>query len=272
MPRRRAPQGAATDPSYWECAKRPMQVLSLVLPICVANEVLLAVGLARLDGTTLTNRAHEGILRLFSALGVDGSQVGLPSLSIPAIAIVVVLVLWQVLSRQPWKVSWPVSAGMVGESLLASIPLYMAGIIIGLTLAFAAQPEGGATSLTSGARVLDWPGRLGLSLGAGLYEELVFRLALVSLLHGALHDLCRVPDRTATWIAVGAAAVAFMLYHPIRDASGGLVVRDAFFLLVAGFWFGTLFVTRGFGIAVGAHAAYDILALATLPPAIAATG
>lgn len=255
----------ASSTAYWDASRRPMQVLALVAPLCIAYEILLAVGLRGVDGSVLTNRAHEGILRLFGAFGVDGVLVGLPALSIPAIAVVVVLVLWQVLAREPWTVSPWVWLGTVAESCLTAIPLYVAARATGLAMSamalsvVGAATQDGSTDIVS----LGWDARLGLSLGAGIYEELVFRLGLVSLLHAVLRDALRAPDAWATWAAVGVAAIAFVLYHPIRLQSGAIDWRAVVFLGLAGLWFGVLFVTRGFGIAVGAHAAYDILALST---------
>ncbi len=267
-----ARQGAGTAHSYWDASRLPLQVLSLVLPVCLAYEILLVVGLRSVDGATLTNRAHEGILRLFRVFGIEGAQVGLPSLSLPAVAVVLVLVLWQCLSRRPWRIAPLVTAGMVAESVLAALPLYVGGLVLSLALPALVASTGAVVGL--GELVspggLDWAATWGLSLGAGLYEELIFRLALVSLLHAAFHDLVGVRDGWATWLAVVIAAVAFMLYHPIRDADGTVHVREAVFLLLAGLWFGALFVTRGFGIAVGSHAAYDVLALVAQGAAAAA--
>lgn len=240
-----------------------MQVLALVAPLCLAYEILLAIGLRGVDGSVLTNRAHEGILRLFGAFGVDGVLVGLPALSIPAIAVVVVLVLWQVLAREPWTVSPWVWLGTVAESCLTAIPLYVAARATGLALSAIAIAGDSGLSSSTDLVALGWDARLGLSLGAGIYEELVFRLGLVSLLHAVLRDALRAPEAWATWGAVAVAAVAFVLYHPIRLESGAIDWRAVVFLGLAGLWFGVLFVTRGFGIAVGAHAAYDVLALST---------
>ncbi len=259
-------KGTDVAASYWDASRLPLQVLSLVVPICIAYEVLLVVGLRAADGATVTNRAHEGIVRLFRAFGVEGAQVGLPSLSVPAVAVVLVLLLWQFLSRRPWRIAPLVSLGMACESVLAALPLYVAGLA--LSLAIPAMASSSAPVSSAGG--VDWAATWGLSLGAGLYEELIFRLALVSLLHAAFHDLVGVKDGWATWLAVVIAAVAFMLYHPIRSADGTIMICDAAFLLLAGLWFGGLFVTRGFGIAVGAHAAYDVLALVAQGAAAAA--
>ena len=86
------------------------------------------------------------------------------------------------------------------------------------------------------------------------------RLGLIGLLLVVFEDVLGTPRRTAVAIAVGLSAVAFMAYHPLRGEGGGIMPSRVVFYLGAGVYFGILYAARGFGIAVGAHAAYDILA------------
>jgi hypothetical protein len=62
-------------------------------------------------------------------------------------------------------------------------------------------------------------------------------------------------------IAVLVSAVAFTFYHDLHTASGAISGRRVIFYLVAGLYFGATYVLRGFGIVVGAHALYDIIAV-----------
>jgi len=61
-----------------------------------------------------------------------------------------------------------------------------------------------------------------------------------------------------------------MAYHPLRDGSGALQPARVVFYLGAGVYFGVVFALRGFGIAVGAHAFYDILSVLFAASAAAA--
>jgi hypothetical protein len=81
-------------------------------------------------------------------------------------------------------------------------------------------------------------------------------------LFGGLYGLLRVvrlPKPAAGVVAAAAAAAAFAAAHHIGPY--GEPVRADYFLFraVAGLYFTLLFVMRGFGIAVGAHAGYDVL-------------
>ena len=99
------------------------------------------------------------------------------------------------------------------------------------------------------------------SLGAGIFEELVFRLALVSILSILVARLCELAHlpRTAPWlIGVVLAAIAFSYFHHVGPGAPP-ITRDVFlFRTAAGLILGLLFVTRGFGVAVYTHALYDV--------------
>ncbi len=95
-------------------------------------------------------------------------------------------------------------------------------------------------------------------IGAGIYEEVLFRLGLF----GGLYTLLRVvglPWIVALFSAMIVAAFIFAAAHHIGPY--GEPVRPDYFVFrtCAGLYFAALFVARGFGVAVGAHAGYDIL-------------
>ena len=111
-------------------------------------------------------------------------------------------------------------------------------------------------------------------VGAGIYEEVLFRLCLLSLIYGFFRVLA-LPHRGAAMMAVVLSAAAFALAHYIEPKEGVGIVRSIIdgadmvvrtqelwfgfaFRALAGIYFGALFFLRGFGITVGCHAAYDI--------------
>ncbi len=245
--------------SYWERSKQPLEILCLLIPLIVLYEVGLMRWLAT-DRGVHTNDAHRGLVEFFNAFGLDATRVGLPVLSLPAVGMVVVLLVQQLLTRQAWKVSLPTVGGMVIEGALAGLPLYvLVRGVLGVSLMAAAF--GGDAGLAD---------RLLISVGAGLYEEFIFRMVALLLLHSLLVDLLRMKDPLATWIAVVVAAAAFAAYHPFRMATGATDWPRLASLFVAGAYFGAIYVTRGFGIAVAAHASYDmVVAILTAPPSTA---
>jgi uncharacterized membrane protein YeaQ/YmgE (transglycosylase-associated protein family) len=111
---------------------------------------------------------------------------------------------------------------------------------------------------------LPWQARTTIAIGAGLYEEMLFRLVGVAVLHFVMADLFKLKHGTASAIAVIGAAVAFAVYHQFRFATGEINWPWLMFLTAAGLYFGMLYILRGFGIVVAAHALYDVLVLVLL--------
>jgi hypothetical protein len=102
--------------------------------------------------------------------------------------------------------------------------------------------------------------KLVLSLGAGVHEELVFRLIMVGggvwLFERAL--------RLRRWIAIVLAfAISSVLFSAAHHVIGGEPFRVGAFTyrILCGLVFATIFQTRGFAVAVYTHALYDIYVL-----------
>jgi membrane protease YdiL (CAAX protease family) len=103
--------------------------------------------------------------------------------------------------------------------------------------------------------------RLVMSIGAGLYEETVFRL-------GLLTGLVAIFERVLgwrRWMSVAAAFVAssflFSAMHHIGPLGDDLTLGVFTFRFLAGVFFGLLFWFRGFAVAVYTHAIYDVYVL-----------
>ena len=110
-------------------------------------------------------------------------------------------------------------------------------------------------------QVLDWPTRLMLSLGAGLYEELFFRVVLVSLLAWSARRLLGWRPFAAGAFAVVIGALLFAAFHYVGPYGDQLQVFSFTFRTIAGLFFSALYLLRGFGITAWTHALYDVLVL-----------
>jgi len=98
------------------------------------------------------------------------------------------------------------------------------------------------------------------ALGAGVHEELVFRLALIAALVAVARPL---GDRIAVAIAIAGSSLVFAAAHHV-GAHGEPFTAHAFaFRAVAGAAFGAIFWFRSLAHAVYAHVFYDILVAAT---------
>jgi hypothetical protein len=98
---------------------------------------------------------------------------------------------------------------------------------------------------------------LTLSLGAGLYEELLFRVVLVALLSNAMR-LVGFGRMTAGVIAVIVGALVFSAFHYVGPLGEPLRLESFVFRALAGMAFSALYLTRGFGITAWTHALYDV--------------
>ncbi|MCI0341429.1 MAG: CPBP family intramembrane metalloprotease [Planctomycetales bacterium] len=97
-----------------------------------------------------------------------------------------------------------------------------------------------------------------LSLGAGVYEEIFFRLLLLGGVLWGLKRIFGLSERPATTIALVFSALLFSLFHHLGPLGEPLRPQVLAIRTVAGLFLGTLYLSRGLGIAVGAHALYDV--------------
>lgn len=234
---------------YWSSARRPLHVLVFLLPLIVTYELCLVFVLASEQGV-LTNLAHKTLLGFFEAFGIPVAS----GLYLGGVLIVVVLLVWHLLLRHAWRVDLGTLGLMAIETVMLTMPLLLiAHLIAG---GWEARPlMAPSTDIAS----LDVITRTAISVGAGLYEELIFRMLLIAVLHTLLVDICRASNTVGSIIAVVVAAVCFTVYHPINEPDGSMAWRRMAFYFVAGLYFGALFVARGFGIVVGVHAMYDVV-------------
>jgi membrane protease YdiL (CAAX protease family) len=95
-------------------------------------------------------------------------------------------------------------------------------------------------------------------VGAGIYEELLFRLLLYSAVFITLQVLLA-PKMIAVPVAAAVSAAVFAAAHHVGPYGEPFKETVFVFRLLAGLYFAGLYQFRGFGIAVGAHACYDVL-------------
>lgn len=235
--------------SYWEKSRSHRYSLLFVLPLLLLYELLMLVAPVRADGGVIRNGADVILTSLFSALfGVRGPMVFM--------AIVIGVSLYLI---QRDKNAGPLRPGIFGAMFAESVVLAMAfGLVIGLATM---QLVGPLARLAGGGiaegTVLE---RLTLSLGAGLYEELLFRVILVALLANGFR-LLGAKRLTAGVAATLIGAVLFSAFHYIGAMGDPLRLDSFVFRALAGVAFSAMYLTRGFGITAWTHAIYDIAVL-----------
>lgn len=241
-PSAKAPSPARSADSYLKLSESPLSSLLFVLPLAAFYEL----------GTRTFVRDR---IVAFTMMQQFFEMCGATARLLPPLALVGMLLGGHIARRDPWRWRPMVLGAMAAESFFWGIPL----IVIGLAVRRYLPLQTADPSL---------PGWVALSFGAGVYEELVFRLIPFALLGLLLSDVLKLRKGTAGVITVISCAVVFSLYHywdPTNlswEVFRARFAWDTFlFRTIAGVYFGSLMLLRGFGITVGAHAIYDILIL-----------
>jgi hypothetical protein len=239
------------DRSYWSQTRRPLPCLVFVLPILIAYEA----GVVWLGGASteaIRTGADAWMRHGLVALGLTDQWL-LP------LTLIVALLGWQAAERRDWRFGPTCLAGMAIESLVLAVALIGLSRVVDLGFShlegetvLAAAASGPAATARSAASPL-----IGF-LGAGVYEEALFRLALIPLFFASLR-LLQTPRVLAQTLAVTASALLFSIAHHAGTPGEAFTWFAFIFRWLAGVFFAWVFVVRGFGVAVGTHTAYDIL-------------
>ena len=103
--------------------------------------------------------------------------------------------------------------------------------------------------------------RFVMSLGAGVWEETIFRLGLMTGVALLLERVLGLGRWVAMTLALVVSAGLFSAMHHIPPYGDPLQLGVFVFRVLAGVFFGLIFWFRGFAIAVYTHALYDIYVL-----------
>jgi Type II CAAX prenyl endopeptidase Rce1-like len=240
-----------SPPGYWSSTRRPLPSLALVGPIVLAYEG----GVVWLGGASpqaLRTGADAWMRRSLAELGLTDHWF-LP------LALLMILLGWQAVRPKEWRFSPMIIAGMLVESLVLAVCLV--GVSRLVDIGFSYLERTGPTFRLLQAAPSSSRGEMAQLigfLGAGVYEEALFRLLLVPIFFYALR-LLQTPQVPASALAVTGSALLFSLAHHAGNPGETFTWFAFVFRWMAGVFFAWIFILRGFGIAVGAHTAYDIL-------------
>jgi len=129
-------------------------------------------------------------------------------------------------------------------------------IVFVMTRVFHISPRlaGGIAGQSFGTRVV-------MSLGAGVYEETVFRLGIMAGLAALLERGVGFRRWVAALVALIVSSVLFSAMHHIPPYGDPFTIGVFTFRVLAGACFALIFWFRGFAVAVYTHALYDLYVL-----------
>jgi membrane protease YdiL (CAAX protease family) len=274
--------------SYLERTSRPVYALFFLLPFIIFYEL----------GTILLNTdvLNQSQVRVVAFIWLQdfleylgfGDKLAWVA---PPLVVVIILIALQLTSGKQWRFGlgdiWP----MVVECILLAVPL----IVLNLSLNISAQPQSDINQADDSAIVIQAQtlprcssvapdsstaaetgsgeakggtmlANIVTGIGAGIYEELVFRLVLICALMLLFQDVLHFERKYSVILAVVVSAALFSAHHHIVFLDGRFGQSAPFnwmefgFRTIAGIYFAVLFAIRGFGITAGTHAFYDIIA------------
>lgn len=261
--------------NYWFLSTRPLHSAVLLIPLVLMYELGAAFFLTDYrTGQQSTIAARKLISQFFDSFGAA-------ALYLPGIAVITVMLVMHLVNRDRWIIRPWVLVGMVLESALWALPLIVFASVVmkasllnidisSLAAAVGSGTGGGARTHADPNAVLGGmsvPARLTIAIGAGLYEELLFRFVAITALHMVVKDLLQGGETAARTVAIVGSALAFAFYHPLHDPldpSQTFLWSRLIFFAGAGVFFACISIFRGFGIVVYTHAIYDIIVLVVL--------
>jgi len=243
----------AAQESYWALSRAPLESMVFTLPLVAVYEI----GVLLLGRGAPRNGADVWLRSILDSLGFGAYFFLLPALTVVGLAA------WHHLEHDRWRFSGRVLVGMAFESLaLACVLIGIAHLQEGLWPEIMPAPDAFTTLDTGEGMAVARPSLLLQRLvgfcGAGLYEEVLFRLLMLPAVGWLLLRLGFSAAASAGG-GVVLSAVLFSAAHYVGVHGEAFELYSFTFRTVAGVFFGLLFLVRGFGITAGTHAAYDVL-------------
>lgn len=229
---------------YWSESRRPFASLAFIAPMLIVYEL----GILWFGPASVRNGADVWLRQVLSSMGLTHFFF-LPILTCA------ILLGWHHVKRERWRVGWTVLYGMLVECLVFGGGLMLIASVPGALLSLDHDQDRFCYFVAF--------------CGAGIYEEMLFRLMLIPVLVA----ICRFAGagrRPSLICSVIVASLLFAAAHYRLDLvigwwRLGIPIGETFswisfaFRVGAGAFFTALYVNRGFGVAAGTHALYDIL-------------
>ena len=233
-------QARSVGSDYWSQSRRPLASLLFAGPLLVMYEA----GLICLGPNAMRNGAEAWLRQTLDLLGFNAYFL-LPVLTVG------ILLGWHHVLRQPWHVPRRVFYGMAGECLGLALGLWLSWKLLYGFLLQAAVPSAGLSiaGFLGTIPVLPGGGHLrGIALSPDPAEPGDWPVGMDAGRPQGQRDR---RDRADEFVVFG---------RPLHRTVGRSVSLVTFlFRFLAGVLFAVLFRYRGFGIAAGTHAFYDVL-------------
>jgi len=228
--------------NYWRFSRSTYYSAVAALPLLVIYEILIVLSQSRYWG--IRNAADVWIRTFLMAFDLQAQHI-----TFVLIGISLALIPIAKSRARGIKLKANYFALMFAECLAFSLVL---GVVLQSILRL-----GGLSSGGPGSGLM---GNLALSVGAGLFEEIIFRVILLNLLFLLLSPLFK-KKLVAAVFSVLLASFLFSLSHYVGTMADTWQLYSFIFRWAAGLLFTVLYFIRGFAITAYTHALYDIWVL-----------
>lgn len=233
---------------YLENTNNLLYSFLVSLPLFILYELLILISQPSSDAIVRIS-VDVWIKSLFTYLGVNAV-----SFSLLLVAVIGLFIIYRERERlKTLRFSYfPVM--ILEATVYAIVVAFISQTLVSLVVNMAASdPISSLTMLQ----------KLALSLGAGLYEELFFRVILVTVF---ILIFTKVFGKK--WAAITAAvvlsALLFSAVHYVGTMGDAFTIGSFLYRFLFGLILNGIYVWRGFGVAAWTHAIYDIMVIAFL--------
>lgn len=240
---------------YWQQAREPLACLVFLAPLLVVYEA----GVLWFGGDqplSVRNGADYWLRSGLMSLGVEAFL--LPGLIIGG------LLIWHRYGDYPWRLSRETLVGMFAESMILAVCLLFVAQLQDMAFQCWFPSDVVIRDSSPGQRPLlaipaNFGGQMISYIGAGVYEEVMFRLLLLPVCLTVFQRVFKMRDGWSACLAVFLTSLTFSVTHYVGSSGEAFSLFSFTFRMTAGCFFASVFLLRGFGITVGCHAIYDLM-------------
>lgn len=235
--------------TYFSDTKNLLYSFLISLPLFLAYELLILI--SKPDSSQIVRISVDSWFKsVFSLFGVNAV-----SITLLIVALFGMFILYKE-REQLRELRFKYFPLMIGESAIYAVLVTLVATFF-VSMVFAISANDPISSLTGLQK-------FALSLGAGLYEELFFRVILVSVLILVFQKVFNNKSWAAITAAVVLSAFLFSMVHYVGSMGDPFTLSSFTYRFVFGLILNGIYVWRGFGVAAWTHALYDLMVLFVL--------
>jgi len=227
--------------TYWNYSKNPFYSIIFALPLLAAYEIMIFT-FNHSDIIGLRNGADVLYRQFFGIFNVYGFYV----VGLAVLLALMVAYHFNFKGQKGPQFEARFFILMILESILYAFIMYFGVIQIGRFLLLSGNGQTAREMIV-------------LALGAGVYEEFIFRVILITGFLFFFKDILKINGNVASAIAMICAAFLFALFHYLGPFGETLEFRSFAIRFGAGLFLSLLYILRGYGITAYTHTLYDLI-------------